>query len=149
MIVDADACPVKPEISQAGVHFGIPVWMVSSYNHRLPELPGVTNIQVDASDQSVDLFIANRLANRDVMVTGDYGLAAIGLAKGATVVSPRGTVFTNDNIGHFLDERHRSAKRRRAGGRTKGPKPFTENDRENFRHALTKVLGGLQENGCW
>jgi uncharacterized protein YaiI (UPF0178 family) len=146
IIVDADACPVKEEISLAAVRFGIPAWMVSSYNHRLPELPGVTNFQVDASDQSADLFIANRLAPGDVLVTGDYGLATIGLAKRAIVLSPRGSMYTNENIDRLLEERHQSAKRRRAGGRTKGPKPFTSEDRDKFLHVLTKVLRGLQEN---
>jgi uncharacterized protein YaiI (UPF0178 family) len=126
--------------------FGIPVWMVSSYNHRLPELPGVTNYQVDASDQSADLFIANRLSAGDVLITGDYGLATIGLAKRTTVLSPRGSMYTNENIDRLLLERHESAKRRRAGGRTKGPKPFTDTDRDRFLHVLTKVLASLQEN---
>jgi len=147
IVVDADACPVKEQVSQAALLYRVPVWMVSSYNHRLPDLPGVQNFQVDASDQSADLFIANRLCAGDVLVTGDYGLATIGLAKRAIVLSPRGSMYTNDNIDRLLEERHQSAKRRRAGGRTKGPKPFTEQDRDRFLHVLTKVLSGLQENG--
>ncbi|HZG55872.1 YaiI/YqxD family protein [Paenibacillus sp.] len=146
IVVDADACPVKEQISSTAVRFGVPVWMVSSYNHRLPELPGVTIFQVDASDQAADLFIANRLSPGDVLVTQDYGLATIGLAKRTTVLSPRGTMFTNDNIDRLLEERHQSAKRRRAGGRTKGPKPFTAEDRDRFLHVLTKVLSRMQEN---
>lgn len=146
IIVDADACPVKEQISRLAVLYGVPAVMVSSYNHRLPELPGVTNVQVDASDQSADLYIANRLEPGDVLVTGDYGLATIGLAKRAQVMSPRGTMFTNDNIDRLLEERHQSAKRRRAGGRTKGPRPFTAEDRDRFLHVLTKVLRSMQEN---
>jgi uncharacterized protein YaiI (UPF0178 family) len=146
VLVDADACPVKEEIARAALPFGIPVWMVSSYNHVLPELPGTTNYIVDASSQSADLFIANRLQRGDVLITGDYGLATIGLAKRAFVISPRGLVFTDDNIGRLLDERHRSAKMRRAGVRTKGPKPLTASEKDNFLRILTKVLSGLQEN---
>lgn len=145
IVVDADACPVKEQISEAAVRFGVPVWMVSSYDHCLPELPGVTNVQVDAGNQSVDLYIANRLHAGDVLVTGDYGLAVIGLAKRCTVLSPRGTSFTNANIDRLLAERHASAKMRRAGGRTKGPKRFTAEDRDSFLQALTKVLSGMQE----
>lgn len=146
IVVDADACPVKEEISRAAVRFGVPVWMVSSYNHQMPDLPGVTNIQVDASDQAADLYIANRLAPGDVLVTGDYGLAVIGLAKRSSVLSPRGMAFTNANIDRLLEERHLSAKRRRAGGRTKGPRPFTKEDKDRFLQVLTKVLTQLQEN---
>ncbi|MCI3919709.1 YaiI/YqxD family protein [Paenibacillus sp. TRM 82003] len=147
IIVDADACPVKEQVSQLAVRFDVPAVMVSSYNHRLPELPGVTNVQVDASDQSADLYIANRMKPGDVLVTGDYGLATIGLAKRAFVLSPRGTMFTNDNIDRLLEERHQNSKRRRAGGRTRGPRPFTTEDRDRFLHVLTKVLQSMQENG--
>ncbi|WP_199618780.1 YaiI/YqxD family protein [Paenibacillus alkalitolerans] len=147
VFVDADACPVKEEIARAALPFGIPVWMVSSYNHVLPDLPGVTNFTVDASSQSADLFIANRLRRGDVLVTGDYGLATIGLAKQAFVMSPRGLVFTDENIGRLLDERHYSAKRRRAGLRSRGPKPLSVHEKDTFLHVLTKVLRNLQENG--
>lgn len=147
IVVDADACPVKEQISRAAVQFQVSAWMVSSYKHVLPDLPGVTNFQVDASDQSADLFIANRLAPGDVLVTGDYGLATIGLAKRAIVMSPRGSMYTNENIDRLLEERHQSAKRRRAGLRTKGPRPFTEADRDRFLQTLTKVLRALQEIG--
>jgi uncharacterized protein YaiI (UPF0178 family) len=146
IVVDADACPVKDEISEAAVRFGTEAVMVSSYAHRLPELPGVTNVHVDASDQSADLYIANRIRKGDILVTGDYGLATIGLAKQAYVLSPRGMLFTDDNIDRLLAERHASAKRRRAGGRTKGPKPFTSQDRSRFLHVLTKLLADMQEN---
>ena len=146
IVVDADACPVKAEIAETAGARNVPVVMVSSYNHRLPDYPGVTNVQVDASDQSADLYIANRIAGGDVLITGDYGLATIGLAKGARVLSPRGMLYTDDNIDRLLEERHYSAKRRRAGGRTKGPKPFTAEDRNRFQQVLTKVLHDLQEN---
>ena len=122
--------------------------MVSSYDHRLPDLPGVTNVQVDAGNQSVDLYIANRLHPGDVLITGDYGLAVIGLAKRCVVLSPRGSSFTNDNIDRLLAERHASAKMRRAGGRAKGPKAFTAEDRDRFLQALTKVLSRMQENAA-
>lgn len=146
LLIDADACPVKVEISKAALPFGIPVWMVSSYAHELPELPGVTNVRVDNSSQAADLYIANRLASGDVLVTGDYGLATIGLAKRAYVLAPRGHPYTEENIDRMLEERHYSAKQRRAGGRTKGPKPFTLEDRDRFLHVLTKLLTRLQEN---
>jgi len=147
IVVDADACPVKEEVSRAAVRFGVPAWMVSSWDHRLPELPGVTNIQVDAGKDSVDLFIANRLSPGDVLVTGDYGLAALALARRSAVLTPRGRMLTNANIGQLLSERHESAKFRRAGGRAKGPKPFTAEDRDRFLQALTKLLAQMQENG--
>lgn len=145
IVVDADACPVKSEIVQAADLVKAEVMMVASYDHNLAGYPGVTIVQVDRSDQSVDLYIANRLRARDILVTQDFGLAAIGLAKGAVVLSNRGQIYTNENIEFLLDKRHESAKKRRGGFRTKGPKPFTDEDRKQFLQIMTKVLYDLQE----
>jgi len=147
IIVDADACPVKPEIVKAAAASGIPVLMVASYDHRLTEQPGVDIVQVDRSDQAVDLYIANHIAPRDILVTQDFGLATIGLAKRAVVLSNRGQIYTDRTIDFLLETRHENAKKRRSGGRFgKGPRPFTEEDRLRFLQTLTKVLSALQEN---
>jgi uncharacterized protein YaiI (UPF0178 family) len=94
----------------------------------------------------VDLYIANRLAANDILVTQDFGLATIGLSKRAVVLSNRGQIYTNEAIGFLLERRHEHAKQRRSGKRSKGPKPFTAEDRNKFLQTLTKVLLRLQEN---
>lgn len=146
IIVDADACPVKSEIVDAARRFHVGVLMVASFDHRLEEQPGVTVVQVDRSDQSVDLYIANHIARHDILVTQDFGLATIGLAKRAVVLSNRGQRYTDRTIDFLLETRHEQAKRRRNGRYGKGPKPFTDEDRRYFLHSLTKVLSALQEN---
>lgn len=146
ILVDADACPVKKEIAACAAAFHTEVWMVASFDHRLEESPGVKVIQVDRSDQSVDLFIANRLSRGDILVTQDFGLATVGLAKGAIVLSNRGQRYTDRTIDFLLERRHEQAKLRRGGKHSKGPKAFTEDDRKNFLQALTTILKGLQEN---
>ncbi len=146
IIVDADACPVKPEIVSAGRRFGVPVWMVASYDHAMPEMESVVVVQVDRSDQSVDLYISNRVNRGDIVVTQDFGLASIGLAKGAIALSNRGQTYTNETIDFLLERRHHLAKQRRGGKYAKGPRPFTAEDRNNFLQTLTKVLEQLQEN---
>ncbi|OPA78764.1 DUF188 domain-containing protein [Paenibacillus selenitireducens] len=146
IVVDADACPVKQEIIQAAKLYQASVLMVASYDHRLQVSEGVETIQVDRSDQSVDLYIANRICAQDILVTQDFGLATIGLAKRAIVLSPRGQQYTDETIDFLLDRRHTQAKQRRSGKHSKGPKPFTEEDRQIFQHKLTKVLRNLQEN---
>ncbi|MFD2612759.1 YaiI/YqxD family protein [Paenibacillus gansuensis] len=138
--MDADACPVKDEIAAAGLRFGVDIWMVASHDHRLPVRAGVRNIQVDRSDQAVDLYIANQLRPGDILVTQDFGLATIGLAKKAVVLSNRGQQYTDQTIDFLLESRHHSAKVRRSGGRSKGPRAFTEEDRTHFLQTLTKVL---------
>jgi uncharacterized protein YaiI (UPF0178 family) len=146
IVVDADACPVKAEITQAAADFACDVLMVASYDHRIQPAPRVRIIQVDRSDQSVDLYISNHLLRGDILVTQDFGLATIGLAKRAVVLSNRGQIYTDETIGFLLERRHELAKRRRGGGRTRGPKPLTNEDRQRFLQTLTKVLKNLQEN---
>lgn len=147
IIVDADACPVKTEIAETAARFGVPVVMVASFDHRLEERAGITVVQVDRSDQSVDLYIANRISPGDVLVTQDFGLATIGLAKKAIALSNRGQTYTDRTIDFLLENRHERARQRRGGKYGKGPKPFTESDRHLFLQTLTKVLTRLQESG--
>jgi len=146
VVVDADACPVKSEIAHAVRSCGAAAVMVSSHAHVLTPEEAVTVVTVDASDQAADLYIANILTSRDVLVTGDYGLAAIGLSRGAAVLTPRGKEIRDDDIGGLLEQRHWSAKLRRGGKRTKGPSAFTKEDRTRFLQKLTALLQLRQEN---
>ena len=147
VIVDADACPVKQEVGQAAEAFNVPVLMVASYDHRLQQEKGVEIVQVDRSDQSVDLYIANHIRQGDVLITQDFGLAALALGKKAYAMSNRGQLFEEGMIDFLLARRHEQAKLRRGGKHTKGPKPFTSEDRANFLQSLTKLLSELQEIG--
>ncbi|MBP1999178.1 uncharacterized protein YaiI (UPF0178 family) [Paenibacillus shirakamiensis] len=146
IVVDGDSCPVKAEIANTARAHNVPVLMVSSYDHFLRAEEGVTVVQVDRSSQSADLFIANYIASGDVVITQDYGLAALALAKSCAVLSPRGDTFHAGNIEYLLERRHHHAKARRGGKYAKGPRPFTEEDRHFFQQELTKVLLDLQEN---
>ncbi|WP_211246691.1 YaiI/YqxD family protein [Cohnella pontilimi] len=146
VVVDGDACPVKSEIARTVQSCGATALMVSSHDHRLVPEERVQVVTVDAGDQSTDLYIANVLTPRDVLVTGDYGLAALGLARGAAVLTPRGKEIREYDIDGLLEQRHFSARMRRGGGRTKGPPPFTPEDRVRFQQKLTTLLRGMQEN---
>lgn len=146
VVVDGDACPVKSEIARTVRNEGATALMVSSHAHVLTPEPSVQVVTVDASSQAADLYIANVLTKSDVLVTGDYGLAALGLARGAAVLTPRGKQIRESDIEGLLEQRHFSAKQRRGGTRTKGPKPFSEEDRDRFQQKLTRLLRGMQEN---
>jgi uncharacterized protein YaiI (UPF0178 family) len=146
IIVDADACPVKDQIVLAAAPFQVEIWMVASFDHYLAPRAGVIIKQVDRSDQSVDLYIANMIRANDILVTQDFGLATIGLAKRAFVLSNRGQRYTDETIDFLLEKRHEQAKLRRGGKHSKGPKPFTSEDRHKFQQTLTKVLNFLQDN---
>lgn len=146
IVVDGDACPVKKEIAETARAFTIPVLLVSSYDHLLREEEGIQIVQVDRSDQSADLYIANHIARGDIVVTQDYGLAALALSKSCQVLSFRGRIFSDQDIDFLLDTRHHKAKARKAGHYGKGPRKMMDEDRRNFQHKLTKLLRNLQEN---
>ncbi|NTZ18518.1 YaiI/YqxD family protein [Paenibacillus sp. JMULE4] len=146
IVVDADACPVKAEIVQTAAKFGVGVLMVASFDHLLQPAEGVEIVQVDRSDQSVDLYIANRISAGDVLITQDFGVAMLGLGRRAIAMSNRGQMYSDRNIGFLLERRHEQAKLRRGGKHTKGPKAFTDEDRQAFLQTLTKVLSRMQEN---
>ncbi|ALS21320.1 MULTISPECIES: YaiI/YqxD family protein [Paenibacillus] len=146
IVVDADACPVKAEIVQTAAKFGVGVLMVASFDHLLQPAEGVEIVQVDRSDQSVDLYIANRISAGDVLITQDFGVAMLGLGRRAIAMSNRGQMYSDRTIGFLLERRHEQAKLRRGGKHTKGPKAFTDEDRQAFLQTLTKVLSRMQEN---
>lgn len=139
--VDADAMPrdALASIDQLGATFGATVTTVSSIRH---EHHRDRHITVDAAPQAADMAIISHL-DRDavnVVVTQDYGLAALALGRGAFVLSPRGVEFTNDNIDRFLFERDLHQRERQLRHRSKGPKPRTKEDANRFRAALEQLL---------
>ncbi|OXS62481.1 DUF188 domain-containing protein [Cohnella sp. CIP 111063] len=145
VVVDGDACPVKAEIAATVRQCGATALLVSSHAHVLNPEPSVEVVTVDAGNQSADLYIANVLKRGDILVTGDYGLAALGLARGSSVLTPRGKIIRESDIEGLLEQRHFSAKLRRGGVRTKGPSSFTAEDRDRFQQKLTALLRGMQE----
>lgn len=147
VVVDGDACPVKREIAEAVRNCGATALLVSSHDHVLTPEEGVQVVTVDAGSQSADLYIANVLKPGDILVTGDYGLAALGLSRKAAVLTFRGRFIDEENIEGLLEQRHMSAKMRRGGARMKGPSAMTAEDRKRFQQNLTKLLTRMQENG--
>ncbi|WP_407269878.1 YaiI/YqxD family protein [Radiobacillus sp. PE A8.2] len=140
--VDADACPVKDIIIEESSKIEIPVTLVKSYSHfSTAEDPlGVTSIYVDPGADAADYRIMRLAQQNDLVITQDYGLASLAIAKGCTVLHHKGFMYTDQNIDQLLETRYAHAKARRSGKKTKGPKAFTNEDREKFRHLLVKVI---------
>ncbi|WP_322905034.1 YaiI/YqxD family protein [Paenibacillus campi] len=145
IVVDGDACPVKAEIADTARAFQVPVLIVSSFDHRIEAEEGVRVVQVDRGDQSADLYIVNHIQPGDIVITQDYGLATIALARRCLVLSFRGMEFHADNIEFLLARRHAQAKARRQGKYGKGQRPLTFEDRKNFQTELVKLLIKMQE----
>lgn len=139
ILVDADACPVKEIIVRLAKQMNIPVTMLIDTSHELND--GYSRIiTVDKHADSVDFALMGLLSRTDIVVTQDFGLAAMALGKGARVVNQNGLVFTDDNIDKLLLERHIGQKIRRGGGRTKGPAKRSREDNERFAAALRNML---------
>jgi uncharacterized protein YaiI (UPF0178 family) len=140
--IDADACPVKDIIISEGRRVEIPVILVTSFSHfSTAEQPsGVQIIYVDSGAEAADYRIMKLAKSGDIIVTQDYGLASLGLAKGCVVLHHKGFSYTNENIDQLLQTRYLSAMARKSGKRTKGPKPFTAEDREQFRELFEQVI---------
>jgi len=139
ILVDADACPVKEIIVRLAKQRNIPVTMLIDTSHQLDDGYS-TIITVDKQADSVDFALMGLLARDDVVVTQDYGLAAMALGKGAKAIHQNGMIYTNDNIDKLLMERHIGAKVRRGGGRTKGPAKRIKEDNERFEAEFAKLL---------
>ena len=137
--MDADACPVKEIVVKAARARDIPVIMLIDTSHELHDGYS-TVVTVEKQKDSVDFALMNRLTENDVVVTQDYGLAAMVLGKGARVLDQNGRVYTDDNIESLLMDRHIGQKLRRAGGRTKGPPKRTREDDVKFERAFVALL---------
>ncbi|WP_370656206.1 YaiI/YqxD family protein [Paenibacillus pedocola] len=146
IVVDGDACPVKKEIAAVARSFGVPVLMVSSFDHVLQAEEGVAVVQVDRGADSADLYIANHISAGDIVITQDYGLAALALGKRCRVLSNRGQEYEDSKMDFMLEGRHARAVERRRGHYSKGPKAITAEEKNLFQHKLTKLLTLLQEN---
>ena len=140
--VDADACPVKDIIISEAANVGIPVILVTSFSHysNAEQPPGVETIYVDSGAEAADYRIMGLAKKGDLLVTQDYGLASLALARGCIVLHHKGYRYTNENIDELLQSRYLSAMARKSGKRTKGPKPFTEEDREKFRELFKMTI---------
>lgn len=145
IFVDADACPVKDMVVEVARTYAIQVIMVNSLSHCGPFIDGVEYVVVDNIPEAADLAIINRIAKGDLVVTQDYGLASLVLGKGGFAIHHTGRKYTSENIDQLLFKRHLSAKVRRSGGKTPGPKAFTKIDKENFRKALSELVLQLKQ----
>lgn len=145
--IDADACPVKNIIIEEAIAKEIPVTLVTSISHfSTKEQPvGVETVYVDTGAEAADYRIIKLIKKGDILVTQDYGLASLGLGKGCIVLHHTGYVYTSENIDQLLQSRYLSAMVRKSGKRTKGPKPFTDENRKEFRQRFKEILAQVQD----
>ncbi len=139
VLLDADACPksVRQICFKLGSKYDVPVWTVASFNHNIES---DNHVIVGNASQEADLKLMNLTEAGDIIITQDWGLAAMVLGKGAKCLSPMGHRFHPEKIDFLLEERELKAKHRRAGGRTKGPKKRLPQDDKHFECSLENIL---------
>lgn len=141
ILVDADACPVVRIVEQMARERKVPVTLFCDTNHVLrSDYAAVRTIGAGAD--AVDFALTAACKAGDVVITQDYGLAAMILSKGAYGLHQSGMRYTDDNIDRLLMERHLAKKARMAKARhhLKGPARRTEEDDKQFSTALKKLL---------
>ncbi len=140
--VDADACPVKSIIERVAKEKNIPVTMIIDVNHILISDYSEV-ITVSQSADSVDFYLINKVCEGDVVVSQDYGVAALALGKKAKAISNSGLIFTSENIDKLLFERFLGKKQRnssRGKKRISHIRKRTLEDDERFENNFRKLL---------
>ena len=139
VLIDADGCPVVDIVIRVCKELRIPCTLLCDTAHEFHR-DGAATLVFDKGADSVDFAIANRVAPGDLVITQDYGLASMCLAKNARVLHQDGWAYTRDNIDALLFTRHESRKLRASGHRMKGPKKRTAAQNAAFEAALTQFL---------
>lgn len=139
IFIDADGCPVVDITVRIAKAKSIGCYIICDTAHEFHK-DGAETIVVEKGADSVDFKLVNLVSAGDIVVTQDYGLAAMCLARKAIPLSQNGLVFTDKNIDELLFSRYVSKKIRNAGGRLKGPSKRTTEQDEKFEKALEFLI---------
>jgi uncharacterized protein YaiI (UPF0178 family) len=140
--VDADACPavIKEILFRAAQRTGVELTLVANQPLRTPPSRLIKSLQVAPGFDVADNEIVKRAAENDLVVTADIPLAAEVIEKGARVLSPRGELYTEDNIRERLNVRDFMDTLRASGVDTGGPAAMSQSDRKAFAGHLDRLL---------
>ncbi len=146
LLIDADACPVYRIAEGIAKERQIPVMLFSDTNHILSSEYSEVRI-IGAGADAVDFALINECKRGDIIITQDYGVAAMALGKGAYPIHQNGRWYTNDNIDQMLMERHLAKKARMGKGKhhLKGSRKRTPEDDENFTASLLRLIDYIRD----
>ncbi len=141
IFVDADACPVVRIVENIAKENNIPVVLLCDTNHVLNSEYSEIRV-IGAGADAVDFALINACRKGDIVVTQDYGVAAMALGKGAYGIHQSGKWYTNENIDQMLMERHLGKKARRSNSKNhlKGPRKRTEEDDKHFSESFRRLI---------
>ena len=140
--VDADACPVviKEIIFRAANRTKTEVTLIANQYIRTPPSKFINSIQVPKGFDVADNEIVQRCNANDLVITSDIPLADEVIAKGAQALSPRGELFTRENIKSRLNIRDFMDTLRSSGVQTGGPPALGSSEKQAFGNELDKWL---------
>lgn len=144
VFIDGDGCPVIAETLSVAEHFSIPVSLVCDSAHAF-SFAMCEVVMADTGKDSVDFVILQNIKKDDIVITQDYGLAALALGKGAHVLSQNGLRYNDENIISLLNQRSDAAKKRKHNKRYGHMKKRTAQDDEAFMNALWNLLQEISE----
>lgn len=141
IFVDADACPVVRIVEKIAKEYDMPVCLLCDTNHVLQSDYSEIKV-IGAGADAVDFALINMAKRGDIVVTQDYGVAAMALGKGCLGIHQSGRWYTNENIDQLLMERHMAKAARRASSKNhlKGPGKRTKEDDERFEESFRKLI---------
>ncbi len=141
ILIDADACPVVSIVEHMAEKYGIPVILLCDTNHVLQSEYSEVKV-IGAGADAVDFALVGLCQKGDLVVTQDYGVAAMILGKGAYGIHQSGKWYTDENIDRMLMERHISKKIRRSKSKyhLKGPAKRTAEDDVRFEESLERLI---------
>jgi hypothetical protein len=139
---DADACPVaiREILFKAARRTETELTLVANQNINVPPSSFIRSLRVSAGFDVADNEIVRRLSTGDLVITSDIPLAAEVIEKGGVALSPRGELYTVENIRSRLNMRDFMESMRSSGVNTGGPPPFSQTDRKNFANHLDRML---------
>jgi hypothetical protein len=144
IFIDADACPVKPEVYRVAHRYKLGVTLVAGARMRIPDSDEITLRVLEQGMDAADDWIVEHLEANDIVITADIPLAARCVARGAYVLGHTGKPFSDDNIGPALATRNLLCELRQLGEVTGGPPPFNKRDRSRFLQALDKAVNEIR-----
>ena len=139
ILIDADGCPVVKQATQIAKENNIEVVIFCDTSHIINS-DYAQIITVSKGADSVDFALVNEVKSGDIVVTQDYGLAAMVLSKGGKAITQNGMIISDSNLGLLLTSRYESKKARMSGAHLKGPKKRTTQNDEAFIKSFKSLL---------
>ena len=144
ILIDADGCPVVDLTVRLAAKHGAECVILCDTAHEFNR-GGAQTVIFEKGADSVDFKLVNLVREGDIVVTQDYGLAAMCLARKAVPLSQNGMVYTDKNIDQLLFTRYVSKKIRNSGGRLKGPSKRKPEQDKAFEEALERLIKDISK----